>query len=394
MLHTSIPLARVVALDVSIAWHEGIAVAMHCADHIAARGTPAGLDTCTISISGEVAITGASATPLPDDPLFALVTALVDTPTAPPELVALLRRHETAQENGARASLAKELAFFSRPDVTAAVGAVAARALAKDAEAAAQREVEKLRAGAVVAAATENTATARPKALSVRHALIAAGGLGAVLAAGGAYRFVPLPAASLADAARVTAVKQTIDQLVDRGLQSLGVSADPAPSAAQTPPSAPVVAVGVARTQSKSPLVPKAWPLLAYAPVGHINQEPALASRETDALIAAETPPEEEAIEDRVLYRGTDATIDPPALTRAQLRAETDDGAPSITTYLEIIVNEEGTVDQVKLRSRRSSLHDRMLVSAAKAWHFTPALKDGRPVKYVLQMAIPQEPQR
>jgi hypothetical protein len=47
-----------------------------------------------------------------------------------------------------------------------------------------------------------------------------------------------------------------------------------------------------------------------------------------------------------------------------------------------------GTVDKVRLRSARSSVHDRMLVSAAKAWVFHPAQQDGRPVKYLLKVPI------
>ena len=53
-------------------------------------------------------------------------------------------------------------------------------------------------------------------------------------------------------------------------------------------------------------------------------------------------------------------------------------------------MNAQGTVDQVRLRADPSQLHDRMLVSAAKAWQFRPAMKEGRPVRYVVRVPITQ----
>jgi hypothetical protein len=43
---------------------------------------------------------------------------------------------------------------------------------------------------------------------------------------------------------------------------------------------------------------------------------------------------------------------------------------------------EDGTVESVKLLGKRHTVHDAMMLSAAKAWEFQPALKDGHPVKY------------
>jgi hypothetical protein len=62
------------------------------------------------------------------------------------------------------------------------------------------------------------------------------------------------------------------------------------------------------------------------------------------------------------------------------------------TGYFEILVNERGLVDQVKLVSA-THYHDRMLVSAAKAWKFRPALLEGRPVKYrtLIPIMVPEK---
>ena len=58
------------------------------------------------------------------------------------------------------------------------------------------------------------------------------------------------------------------------------------------------------------------------------------------------------------------------------------------TGYFEIVVDEKGSAEQVKLISPRRRYHDRMLVAAAKAWQFRPATLDGRPVKYRVLVPI------
>jgi hypothetical protein len=51
---------------------------------------------------------------------------------------------------------------------------------------------------------------------------------------------------------------------------------------------------------------------------------------------------------------------------------------------IEIVVGLDGLVDAVKLvpGTRPVSVTEAMLLSAAKAWRFSPAVKDGNPVKY------------
>jgi len=55
-------------------------------------------------------------------------------------------------------------------------------------------------------------------------------------------------------------------------------------------------------------------------------------------------------------------------------------------------VDERGSVRSVRAVERTDSLADAvaltMSLSAVKSWHFTPALKDGRPVKYRLSLTL------
>ena len=68
--------------------------------------------------------------------------------------------------------------------------------------------------------------------------------------------------------------------------------------------------------------------------------------------------------------------------------SEPKEDSPPSDSHIEVTVDEQGQVVQVRLRSTDASLNDRMIVAAAKAWQFRPALKDGQPVPYVLHVPV------
>jgi hypothetical protein len=78
--------------------------------------------------------------------------------------------------------------------------------------------------------------------------------------------------------------------------------------------------------------------------------------------------------------------VNPPVLVRPQMPREPAPGDD--TGYFDMIVDEKGLVEQVKLISPRRRYHDRMLVAAAKAWQFRPATLEGQPVKYRILVPI------
>ena len=51
-------------------------------------------------------------------------------------------------------------------------------------------------------------------------------------------------------------------------------------------------------------------------------------------------------------------------------------------TRIELIILTDGTVESVKLLDPPRTVHASMLLSAAKAWEFEPAKRNGVPVKY------------
>jgi Gram-negative bacterial TonB protein C-terminal len=91
---------------------------------------------------------------------------------------------------------------------------------------------------------------------------------------------------------------------------------------------------------------------------------------------------------DRRVYTADDADVEPPAMRRPQLQRERRADTEPSDSYVEVVIDELGEVTQVRLHSSDLSLNDRMIVAAAKAWQFQPAMKDGRPVKYVLRLPV------
>jgi hypothetical protein len=84
-----------------------------------------------------------------------------------------------------------------------------------------------------------------------------------------------------------------------------------------------------------------------------------------------------------LVYSVTDSDVLPAVLVRPVLPATPPpDVPPSQIGTLELVVDENGDVERVRLVSPSNRFHERMLVAHAKTWKFRPAIKDGRPVKF------------
>jgi hypothetical protein len=95
------------------------------------------------------------------------------------------------------------------------------------------------------------------------------------------------------------------------------------------------------------------------------------------------------ATADEVIYSADDAGVVPPRPISRQFPAATPNGVPPhrIGT-LEMIIGKDGTVEFVKLHTPLNRYHERMIVSAAKAWQYRPAMRAGKAVKYRLTVQI------
>jgi protein TonB len=94
------------------------------------------------------------------------------------------------------------------------------------------------------------------------------------------------------------------------------------------------------------------------------------------------------------VYSNLDRTVTPPVEQRAVMPrwSPPRQGAavPSEPGLLEVIVNENGTVEQTAVLKPTTPLYDKALLDAARGWRYIPATKDGKPVRYrfVLQIVL------
>lgn len=104
------------------------------------------------------------------------------------------------------------------------------------------------------------------------------------------------------------------------------------------------------------------------------------------------------ASDDDGLFSADDGDVSPPILPDPMLPTSArapGSPAPADWPYLVIVVGRAGTVEQVRLRASaprpgESLYRHQMLLAAAKAWRFTPAMRNGRPVRYTIR--VPLEP--
>ena len=86
------------------------------------------------------------------------------------------------------------------------------------------------------------------------------------------------------------------------------------------------------------------------------------------------------------IYSASDRDVTPPLATYPRVPAPPAGVRAEGLSTLELLVNESGEVESVRLQGRPAHLGEALQatvnLSAAKTWRFAPAVKDGRPVKY------------
>jgi len=84
-----------------------------------------------------------------------------------------------------------------------------------------------------------------------------------------------------------------------------------------------------------------------------------------------------------LLYSRVNAEVRPPTAIRPHLPSEPPANYPlDHLMVLELVITGKGDVESVRLLTAPKTVNDFMIVSAAKAWLFSPARLNGRPVKY------------
>jgi len=181
--------------------------------------------------------------------------------------------------------------------------------------------------------------------------------------------------------------------LVDLGKQvrdTISPTAAPAPSVAE--PGANSGSTGQRRRASSASVadrLPEPAPLRSRRVSmpksrGALQLAMTMPNAVASAPAAVYEQPKDLAPESSPVYSSVDSSVDPPVLSFPQLIPQVvGPGASSSTlNRMVVIVSAEGTVERVQLVEGPARMPDMMMLSGVKTWRFTPAFKDGEPVRY------------
>jgi hypothetical protein len=411
-----ISLADLRARNVQPVWQEAVAVIQELIQTVSTTSSPLpDLEHIALIPNGDVvALPGSS---VPSDPVrhaAMMLNILVDGVATPPELEQFLQRNLTSPPQlDSIAEFSRQLSFFERPGRRTDVERLVGRAAAAEQMTRADEELKRLMEKANEATEKppkemfEEQRPARrvPTMVAAALLLIGAIALGAFWWRGRSAH--PPQQAAVNPAAAAT----TSDPSAARDLKAQGTdpkaaeAAKPEPSFLEKTAAAVKSAVGALVGSGSAPAATPApaaqnasatpekarphvrhngngtAPKIAAAPLAEGNGD-------TKPATSVELLPMTEDVtagsgDDANVYTSTDATVIPPVMVRPVLPKEPPPGVPlhQIGT-IDVWVDENGDVEQVRLMSPANRYQERMLVSAAKMWKFRPAFKDGHPVRY------------
>jgi hypothetical protein len=378
MAATSLPVARLLQLRVTIAWQEAVALASAADIVSAAEAIPITLEHCHITTAGEVHLSA----DLPGrrsvemSPLQ-LLQALLDGQAAPADLRALVATADDAlasfpSEHDGDTRTRFDLQWFVSPDPLADIARLAARGLAVDAAAGAVR----ITASAPGDNSHPPLVRTRPRVPIERVERTRRPGVTVRVRRPSPRLALGLAAILLAVASGAAAMSGFIG-----GVGWPLVVSDLA-AARHTP--APPVARSGAGAQEPAALEPIATQP-AWATVPHA--ESSAASSLSEALTAEpeEEPPPVAPLDAR-FYSSDDVDVEPPVALRPQLPPEPKVGGELSGPHIELLIDQRGHVARVRLASPGPTVNDRMLLAAARTWEFRPATRAGHAVPYILRV--------
>jgi hypothetical protein len=85
------------------------------------------------------------------------------------------------------------------------------------------------------------------------------------------------------------------------------------------------------------------------------------------------------------IYSKTDVDVVPAKLLTVQNGGPTFRNMKMDVNTMELVISKQGRVEQVHLMTPVKRMTDMLLLSGAKTWRFSPALRNGQPVRYRTQ---------
>jgi hypothetical protein len=138
----------------------------------------------------------------------------------------------------------------------------------------------------------------------------------------------------------------------------------------------------VASQPERPPLVSR--PVSIRKSGGALQLAMTVPSAVTSESLGVYEEPTELTPEPAPVYSSADSSVDPPVLLFPQLIPQVVGPGTSNSTLnrMVVVVSAEGTVERVQLVEGPARMPDMMMLSGVKTWRFTPAFKDGEPVRY------------
>jgi len=205
-------------------------------------------------------------------------------------------------------------------------------------------------------------------------------------------RFVGLDLTSLKSLATVfspadTAVATADDTSLATAGNTSTARSDGVSARASTNPSKPPTVVNAVRTGTDTVAQTVTQNRAESAPVGIAQPErlgavASVATPDAPAAVSASSVATAAVVDDRI-YTAQDRDVVPPH-TSETLPGPTISSWTTRINAMEVIVSQTGDVERARLVTPPQRMPDMFALSRAKVWKFTPAMKDGKPVRYRL----------
>lgn len=398
-------LAEIIRRGVSIEWPEGVALVRSVVERLAAQPSRQSvipeLNHIELGPSGVVEVTGGQSAAEPVRRIGQLLQATLGH-GEPPVQLRLVISQATAPtpQFGSIREFDEILGYYERPNREGVLQSLYERAAAAPAVLASQptpaltvdsiaplpsREV--IRPRKQVRSREDTRRLRRLAAVAVVLIVIIAAGVQYIRVTGSAERDAQI-------AAIAQKASSVVGDAVVSGLSAVTENVGLGRLVTEEPPGVPAAAPTVVTPDTAVPakrrgtiLLPgdatpievfdlDAKPNAVAGPSDIVEPGPPPSNPPTPAVASTDGEPD--------MFTTANGDVIPPVGIRPQLPRELPrDVRREDLARIDLVVAADGTVETVKLISTPRDVSDSMWLSAVKAWQFQPALKDGRPVRYL-----------
>jgi hypothetical protein len=398
MSTNQIQLDELLARQVDVQWYEGVAIVQAICRQLLASGVSKGEFPAVAQIGmgsdGAVRVLATTSTQAVPAAAHLLAGLLSDDVPVRLRLVVSQATGENSTLESLR-ELSESLGYFERPDGEQIVRSLVERAMVaghrKQTDAPRSEEVHKQQKPETAARpARDNKARSRLAAMVAAVAIVATSGLAWFVSRSGRVN------------AAFSAITQVIagaprEAPIDEPHEGSNRPAPIAPKARTRPQPGHSSKTNTspresheARKQSSGALVartPVLGPSVTSSRSAMASADPSKATQPEQTYVIMASEPGMSALD--LIYSKANSEVTPPRQVYPALPAE----PPTVSmkralTVVDLVIAPDGLVEHVHLRTPPRDIHEFMLLSAAKAWRFQPALLDGRAVRFRHSVAL------